>query len=153
MNVNGMTQHKKRCKIFNFLLAKKPDITFLQETHSTVKSEALFSSLCSNRIYFAHGESNAKGVAIAFSSKLSIEIVRTTTHAGGRYIIMDVKISDQLFTLINIYAPNDDAPEFFLKMIEDQKTHDNTNIVLGGDFNLVLDITMDSTNINRQNNS
>ena len=32
---------------------------------------------------------------------------------GGNYIIFDVKIEDNPFSLINIYGPNNDAPIFF----------------------------------------
>jgi exonuclease III len=35
INVNGLRDKKKRDFVFNWLVAKKVDVIFLQETHST----------------------------------------------------------------------------------------------------------------------
>lgn len=50
---------------------------------------------------------------------------------------------EKLFTLANIYATNEDDPTFFKQVFD--HLHDFTceEIILGGDFNLVLDVKED----------
>jgi len=65
------------------------------------------------------------------------------TDQDGRIIILDITIKNTRFTLGNIYAPNGDKPEFFQKAFNMVDSFDNTNIIIGGDMNLVLNVAMD----------
>ena len=44
-------------------------------------------------------------------------------------------------TIATLYAPNDDDPNFFLNFFDFQCDE----VIIGGDFNLVLDLDMDKT--------
>ena len=46
----------------------------LQETHCTKKYRQIWCSQFRKDIYFADGESNARGVAIAFNKDLGVEV-------------------------------------------------------------------------------
>lgn len=46
-------------------------------------------------------------------------------------------------TLLNIYGPNNDDPEFFKKVLNLIPDVSSTNLIIGGDFNLVLDTYLD----------
>ena len=46
-------------------------------------------------------------------------------------------------TLGNIYAPNNDYPDFFKDVFNHRLSFECEEIVLGGDFNLVLDVQAD----------
>lgn len=48
------------------------------------------------------------------------------------------------FTLANIYGPNDDNPSFLNFFFA--ALHEKTNIILGGDFNTVINPTLDCSN-------
>ena len=74
-----------------------------------------------------------------------MQIERTFVDPSGRFIICDIKANDKRLTLANIYAPNDDNPAFFLDWfvhLDDFKCDD---IIIGGDFNLVLDLEKDKS--------
>ena len=45
--------------------------------------------------------------------------------------------------MVNVYAPNEDDPDFFKSLAEHIEDFQKDEIVIGGDFNLVLDIEKD----------
>ena len=61
----------------------------------------------------------------------------------GRYIICDLVANGKLITLVNVYAPNEDDPNFFKTLAEHIEDFQKDEIVIGGDFNLVLDVEKD----------
>ena len=60
----------------------------------------------------------------------------------GRFVICDLNSSGKQITLANIYAPNDDNPNFFTPFFE-HLTDFNCEDIIVGDFNLVLDVEKD----------
>ena len=58
----------------------------------------------------------------------------------GRFILCDIKAEEKLLTLANLYAPNMDDPIFFNKVFNHLKDFKCEEIILGGDFNLVLNV-------------
>ena len=46
-------------------------------------------------------------------------------------------------TLCNVYGPNEDDADFFIDLIHNIESLPNDNRIVGGDFNLVLDLTVD----------
>lgn len=72
---------------------------------------------------------------------------------SGNYLILVVEIEDIPFILINTYGPNNDRPQFYSELkskIEDIYT--SQHIILGGDFNLILDKDLDSLYYQNLNN-
>ena len=57
--------------------------------------------------------------------------------------ISDIETNGRLFTLATIYAPNDDDPAFFESFFSHLQDFHYDDIVLGGDFNLVLNLEKD----------
>uniref|UniRef100_A0A3P8TTV5 Endonuclease/exonuclease/phosphatase domain-containing protein n=1 Tax=Amphiprion percula TaxID=161767 RepID=A0A3P8TTV5_AMPPE len=47
------------------------------------------------------------------------------------------------YSLINIYAPNTDSPEFFVDICNIAKQIGNFYVIIGGDFNQVRDPALD----------
>ena len=152
MNVNGIAQRIKRKKVFTYFKTKKPSIVFMQETHSSKNDETTWPTEWSGPIYMSHGQTNSKGVAIALSKDMNIIVNKVTADQNGRFLIIDAEIQDTMLTLINVYVPNDDNPEFFRELFEAQGTHCNKNIVLSRDFNLTMNQEVDCTNPERVNN-
>ena len=46
-------------------------------------------------------------------------------------------------TLANVYAPSDDDPEFFMNFWQQIEQFENISKIVGGDWNLALDIDID----------
>ena len=61
----------------------------------------------------------------------------------GRFIICDIKTEEKYITLATIYAPNDDEPAFFQNFFEHLLDFRCDDLIIGGDFNLVLDLNKD----------
>ena len=150
LNVRGLADVNKRRSVFNFIRENKIDIMFMQETHSSEKSVFMWESEVGGRIISSHGETNARGVIILISKRLQrkIKIDKTTKDTEGRWIITDITVDSKSYTLVNVYGPNEDDPEYFKKIIYELRNHECTNIVMGGDFNMVMDSDIDSVNRN-----
>ena len=138
-----MADRQKRQQVFNWLKQKQVKIALLQETHSTVETEQLWRFDWGGDILFSHGSNAARGAAILFDKDLPIHIHSSLTDNEGRYIVLDMEINGLRLTLCNIYAPNEDRPEFFVNVIHHIESLTNDNRIISGDLNLVLDIEMD----------
>ena len=96
------------------------------------------------KISVSFGNTNSRGVAILLNPKKSIEIINNVHDSEGRIICSTLKIDNKVYVICNIYAPNHDDAAFFedvIKTIENTKRYDA--IILGGDFNLVMNPKID----------
>lgn len=142
-NVRGLGDAVKRKQVLNWLKQKEAKILMLQETHSTKENEHLWWQEWGGDIIFNHGTSSARGTCILFDRDVSKKILKTVTDKEGRYIILDIEINGLRLTMGNIYGPNEDSPEFYLDVIEQIETMANDNRIIGGDYNLVLNLDLD----------
>ena len=153
LNARGIANETKRRKLFKFLKHKDSDIVLLQETHSKKGDTKMWRSLWGSNLINAHGTSASAGVAILLNKRLNYELGKISIDPEGRYIIMDITINDKTLTIINVYAPNSDTPQFFIDLFNTQKEHSNNEIIIGGDFNFIFDSKIDCTNEDRNNNT
>ena len=124
--------------MFKFLRKKPFQVIFLQETHSTVKCEKLWKSQWGGQVLYDHGTSNSKGCAVLIKRNLSTQIHKICKSGTGQFLVIDISIEDIRYTICNLYAPNNDDPEFFKHVLELIDRFDNSNLILGGDFNTIL---------------
>ena len=143
LNVRGIRDDAKRREIFNWLRAKKPSICMLQEVHCTENSNPFWKAEWGYEAFFSSFESNKAGVCILFQNNFNLQFYRSYIDPSGRFIICDIKADEKLLTLANIYAPNEDNPLFFQNFFEHLSEFNCDDIIIGGDFNLVLDIEKD----------
>ena len=92
---------------------------------------------------FSTFSSNKAGVGILFNNNFDLQIMKSYIDSSGRYIICEFKSNEKIITLANIYAPNEDDPTFFKALSDHLLDFQDNEIILGGDFNLVLDIEKD----------
>lgn len=143
MNVRGLGDKFKRNQVFSWLKNHSGAIYFLQETHSTKRSEQLWKDEWGSQIYFCHGNSNSRGVCILVNNNCDLTVYKEFYDNDGRVIILDAIIMGQQFTLINIYGPNNDNPTFFDNIEKTFNNFDCESVIMGGDFNFVLDVSVD----------
>ena len=146
-NVNGLGDQNKGDMVMNRFWKTEAQCILLQETHSTEETQHLWKRTWPGEIYFSHGTSNARGVAILLREKQPN--VHQVVGEDGRTLLMDVTIQKQRFTICNIYAPNYDAPDFFKTILERVMLLSNEKIIVGGDLNLPLDPYMDKQSANK----
>ena len=107
-NVKGLGSFEKRRKVFNYLKKHTTAnaIAFLQETHSTEASETIWKVQWGGEVRYSHGESDSRGVLIAFREGLSFEIENEIKDKSGHILILQVNIQGSNYILINIYSAN-----------------------------------------------
>ena len=148
-NCNGLGNYSKRKDVFDYLRKQKYDIYLLQETHWKSKSENFIRSCWGYNCFVAGEDTNKKGVGILMNNTFEYKIHNVIKDPAGSYIILDMDISDERYTLVNVYGPSDgDRSEFFTDLFTLINTIDNLNIIVGGDWNVILNPKLDSRNYN-----
>lgn len=145
LNVQGLREQRKRYRLYEWLKNQKFGIALVQETH--------FSNEIVNEInneindfataFHSFGKSNSRGVSVFFSKKLPISIINFISDADGRYIMLNIEIDECFYTIINVYAPNEEKNRnvFFKKIMNSVNDFSQGSVIIGGDFNEVLEQT------------
>ncbi len=56
---------------------------------------------------------NSRGVAVLFNGNLDYKVHQTKHDPNGNFIILDLTIENNKFTLACLYGPNSDASTFY----------------------------------------
>ena len=142
-NVNGLRQILKRKTIFHYLKQKHYDMILLQETHSTSSDEKQWACEWGEHKLFAHGESHRNGVAILFTKNLKVEFVFKYSDSDGRILLCNIQIKDKKILLASIYAPTKNETKFFDNFFSILSNFSKHDVVLAGDWNLILNDQQD----------
>ena len=153
MNCQGLADAKKRRDVFHYLRNKAFSIYLLQDTHFSVKLENYIRAEWGYECYFASHNSSSRGVAIMFNNNFEFEVKKVYKERAGNYILLLVKMLGKEFLICNVYGPNRDEPDFYVKLNEKIKQIVPDNIIMGGDWNLVLDFDLDYFNYKHNNNT
>ena len=109
----------------------------LQETFLTNDLIAKVQKEWDGDILLNCGTQHSRGTALLLKNKHSILNIHNSEDS--RIQLINVKIEDQLITIMNIYAPNNsnDRKTFFSKVQKwiDRFAHDESHLIIGGDFN------------------
>ena len=153
VNCRGL-QDKLKCQdVINYLNSKKPNIICLQDTHLTEDSNKFIKSIWNDDLYINGNRTNARGVCTLIKKTFEYEVLNIIKDINANLLVTDLKISnDFTLRLINIYAPNRDEPDFFeyIETLIEENPYDH--LIICGDFNLVLNATMDTLNYTQLNN-
>ena len=150
-NVRGLRNKEKRNQMFRWFRHQKAQVVFLQETYWSRDIENIVRSEWRGPCFFSHGSNHACGVAILFQQNLAIEQVKVKHGKEGRLLIMHVKIHDISMVLVNVYAPTQKKyrDKFYCAMLhelqkecQNEETRDS-EIILGGDWNCILNVNKD----------
>ena len=72
---------------------------------------------------------------------------------SGNFLIIRINAFEKDFVLVNIYGPNEDKPEFYTNLENIISSFESLdNIIIAGDWNLVMDYDLDYCNYRRRNN-
>ena len=152
VNCQGLNNKQKRRDTFHYLKSKKHSIYFLQDTHFEDKMERYILSERGYQGYFSNYASNSRGVAILFNNNFEFKVKRLYKGNDGNSLMVHMVVNQTDYLLVNIYGPNRDDPEFYSNLTQKIKNFDIRNVIIAGDFNLVLDPTRDYCNYKNINN-
>ena len=112
-NVKGLQNSLKRIKIFEYLKNNLGSNGFLllQETHSSLADEKKWADDLNEPIFFSHGKTNSCGVAIGYIGSNKVDVLDKKIDKNGRILILDVKVDESNFVLVNIYNPNTETEQ------------------------------------------
>ena len=154
LNVRGIRDKIKRKRILEWCKNKGGDIIFLQETYSTPDIETRWRSEVDGSFYFSHGTNHSKGVLVLITSKLNIKISDLKIDGDGRYIVFKGEIQGAKMIFGNLYFPTRDKEKMqieFLSIVDkviSEMLAPEYTIVLGGDFNVIMNKKLDYMGLN-----
>ena len=123
----------------------------VQETHSSSEFEQVWKNEWGGEAIFSHGTNQARGIAVFMTKKMYSSVRKVFIGSDGRTILFDLEECDQIVTIVAIYAPNNDCPNYFTdigKLLKERSEHK----IIIGDFNLTLDVELDRKNTYCNNN-
>ena len=142
LNVKGLRNCKKRKKMLTWLLDHKwhSSVTFLQESHSDIKTFSNWIHDCKVTSISSHGTTHSAGVITHIGKHLEFKLIDKIIDTNGRYIILYCEVQGNKYLFVNIYAPNTEKLQLlFLSEVEQCMASLNisagTSIIMGGDFN------------------
>uniref|UniRef100_A0A8C2DY46 exodeoxyribonuclease III n=1 Tax=Cyprinus carpio TaxID=7962 RepID=A0A8C2DY46_CYPCA len=144
-NCKGLNGAVKRGNILAHFRKLGADVVFLQETH--LKNHAQ-KQLYKN-VFHSKFNCKSRGTAIIINKSIPFITSDVISDPNGRYIIVTGELYYTPVTLANIFAPNYDDEKFVdsvLAILPNLHSHD---LILAGDFNLVMDTVLDRSS-NRQ---
>ena len=83
-------------------------------------------------------EAKKAGVVILISDKIDRKIKKIIRDKDGHYIMIKGSIQEEDITIVNIYAPNIEAPQYIRQTLADIKGEIDSNTIIAGDFNTPL---------------
>ena len=130
----GSRRFSKRKEVFGWLREKRL-VSFSHKKH-TVQLTKRTNGRASGVIkqYLVGNPVVVKVSEFYSTTNFNFQIIKYKEDVNGRFIIVDIKIENQLYTIANIYGPNNDDPEFFKQFGENLLDFSGENIILAGDF-------------------
>ena len=152
MNCRGLGNQAKRRDVFHFLKSKKYSVYCLQDVHFDKEMENIVKNEWGPDCYFSSFKSNARGVATLFNNNFEYKVKNVKTDCNGNMLVLDLEIGEYSTTLINLYGPNTDDPNFYSDIATVLSDMGNTHNILCGDWNLILNNLLDCVNYTGINN-
>ena len=142
LNTNGLNSPIKRQRLIEWIIKQDPTICCLQETHLTRKDAKKLKVKGWKKIFHANRREKKAGVAILISDEIDFILTNIKRDREGHFILVKGMIHQEAITIINVYAPNLNAPSYVKQLLTDLREDIDTRTILVGDLNTPL-TTMD----------
>lgn len=107
VNVKGLNFDEKRQQLYEWPKLSQCDVILLQGTHFIEKNELKYNVGWHWKNFHSFSDSlHNKGVSVLFRKNLTVEILNVKISNDGRKILLNVEFDSEVFTIVNIYAPN-----------------------------------------------
>ena len=139
-----MRDPKQRRLMFDYLSKDVYDIALLQDTRILNKRECLqWSAESRCKGFWSVGTIYSGGVGILIRDPAKFEAIKFDVDYDGRVCVCDLKFNGTSLRIIIVYVPTvgSDRLEFLSNL--DRYLLTSRKIIMGGDFNFVLDVAMD----------
>lgn len=149
-NTKGLNNAVKRGRVLTHLKKLNAEITFLQETHLRNQDHFRLRKGWVGQMFHSTFHFKSRGTAILINNNTPFVPSNVTSDPLGRFVVVTGKLYNTPLILANIYAPNVDDERFFstfFTSLPDLNTH---ILIMGGDFNCVLDPKLDRSSTKTQ---
>lgn len=147
-NVKGVNSAIISSKILMHLRDLKADVIFLQETHLRTADIPRIKRAWMGHLFHSKFSQRARGAAIIIHKRVMFELTETIIDSNGHFVMVLGKLQNIPVILASIYAPNWDNDEFFVNFFSRLPKVDEHHIIIGGNFSLVQDVSLDRSSSN-----
>jgi exonuclease III len=125
LNINVFNSPIKRNCLANWIKKEDPTMCCLQETHFIDRNKHWLRVKGWKKIYQANGPQKQAGATILILDKVDFKLTLIKQEKEGHSIQIKGEIGQKEITIINIYAPNVNAPNFIKHTLKDLKAYIN----------------------------
>ncbi len=137
LNVNGLNSAVKRTRVLEYLHRKSISCALIQETHLKQSDVARFQNKYYKLIAFSCAQNKTKGVLILVNRKLNLTLNTLVVMRRVDLFLSDAKYNNRL-ALVSIYGPNETDSAFLTQISKTLLEEIDCPLVVGGDFNAVI---------------
>ena len=84
-------------------------------------------------------------MAILFCNHFEFTVHKVIRGNNGSYLILDVTFLKRRITLVNVYGPSGtNSPLFYEALFNEIETLENEQIITAGDWNVALNVDLDT---------
>ena len=152
MNVRGLGNEEKRRDVFNWLKKKNHAIYCLQDIHVGDKNKTAFCKDWGSEVILSAVSTESRGVAILFNENLDYKLLSVDRDDRGNLLVLELELQLEKLLLVVIYGPNSDNPVFHNDLKQRLLKFNDVPMIICGDWNLVLDYSVDTHGYIRENN-
>ena len=137
-NVRGLGKPTKLNKVLSHLDNLGAQIAFIQETHLNVSDHTKVRRRWVSQSFHSLFNSKARGVAILIHHSVPFVASNVIADRNGRYVIVTGTLYETPLILANVYGPNHDDEQFFVKFFSTLPNIDTHLVIIAGDLNCCL---------------
>ena len=152
INCRGLADKKKRSDVLNYLSEKHCMIYCLQDCHFDESFKRHLDKEWNGEYYCSYFDSKSRGVTVLFDKQFDHTIHEVKIDTKGNFLVIDLSFNETRFTLCSLYGPNKDSPDFYHNIKKIITDFGNTNYIICGDWNLVINPDLDTQNYVHVNN-
>lgn len=147
LNARGLRDVKRKA-LFLFSRQFGSDFVFFQESHSKGNNVNFWKSQWGSEIWFSHGSEHSARVS-CLKNNFTGDVLHTYCDEYGHFILLILKCYNLNLIVVNYYGYNSRSEnDQLLFVLEDKLTYwqskfPNAYLVIGGDFNTVLNESLD----------
>lgn len=146
LNCRGLNIPEKRTSLLRELKKNNSHLVFLLETHFRMSKIPNLANTFFPKAYHAPSPtSKSKGVSILVSREASFVIQQQLSDPKARYLFIKGTLAGRPTTLANVYFPNSSQMSYCKQIVDELKWFSSGCIILGGDFNVPLDPSVDTS--------
>ena len=108
----------KRRDLFQYFRVKNFNIICLQDVHINNNLESFIRAEWGYDAYFSSYTNMSRGVMVLINNNFEQTVKNIRTDKNGNYIILDMEIQGKEITLVDLYGPNEDSPQFFENIVK-----------------------------------